>query len=70
MSLAQGAEAELANCFGIQKKLIFEFMSRQAGGRENLGFTLKDICNHLHSKRMAEMQEGEAYAVINYFDAK
>ena len=27
-------------------------MSKQAGGRENLGFTLKDISNHLQSKQI------------------
>uniref|UniRef100_A0A7N2M262 SWIM-type domain-containing protein n=1 Tax=Quercus lobata TaxID=97700 RepID=A0A7N2M262_QUELO len=70
ISAAQAAEAELANRSGIRQKLVFEFMSKQAGGRENLGFTLKDISNHLQSKRMREMKEGEAFTLIHYFEMR
>ena len=45
-------------------------MSKQVGGRENLGFTLKDISNHLQSKRMREMNEGEAYTPFQYFEMR
>ena len=61
---AQAIKAKLANRSGIRQKLVFEFMNKQAGGRENLGFTLKDISNHLQSKQMREMKEGEALLFI------
>ena len=68
--VAQAVEAELTNRSGIRQKLVFDFMSKQAGGRENLGFTLKDISNHLQSKRMREMKEGEAFTLIHYFEMR
>ncbi|XP_057452442.1 protein FAR1-RELATED SEQUENCE 5-like [Lotus japonicus] len=42
----------------------------RAGGRENVGCTAKDIRNHLSSKRMKEMEEGEAYTLLHYFKSK
>ncbi|GMY14483.1 protein FAR1-RELATED SEQUENCE 5-like [Fagus crenata] len=51
ISAAQPAEAELAKHSGIQQKLVFEFMSKQAGGRENLGFTLKPFIDDAMCRR-------------------
>ncbi|KAF7841343.1 protein FAR1-RELATED SEQUENCE 5-like [Senna tora] len=45
-------------------------MSRQLGGRENVGCTLKGVSNHLTSKRMKEMKEGEAYTLLHYFQLR
>jgi zinc finger SWIM domain-containing protein 3 len=70
VSAAQATEVEMAHGSGIQQKLIFEFISRQAGGRENVGCTAKDISNHLNSKRMKEMEEGVAYTLLHYFKSK
>ena len=70
ISATQAVEVELANLSGIRQKLVFEFMSKQVGGRENLGFTLKDIGNHLQSKRMREMKDGEAFTLIHYFEMR
>ncbi|XP_057452047.1 protein FAR1-RELATED SEQUENCE 5-like [Lotus japonicus] len=70
VSVSQAAEVEMAARSGICQKLIFEFMSRQAGGRENIGCTTKDISNHLSSKRMKEMEEGEACTLLQYFKSK
>ncbi|XP_058757585.1 protein FAR1-RELATED SEQUENCE 5-like [Vicia villosa] len=70
ISVAQATEVEMASRSGIRQKLIFEFLSRQVGGRENVGCTAKDISNHLSSKRMKEMEEGEAYTMLHYFKSK
>ncbi|KAF7802463.1 protein FAR1-RELATED SEQUENCE 5-like [Senna tora] len=70
LSAAQATQIELANQSGIRQKLIFEFMSRQVGGRENVGCTLKDVSNHLSSKRTKEMKEGEAYTLLHYFQSR
>ena len=45
-------------------------MSKQAGGRKKLGFTLKDTSNHLQSKRMREMKEGETFTLIHYLEMR
>ena len=45
-------------------------MSKQVGGRENLGFTLKDISNPLQSKWMREMKDGETFTLIHYFEMR
>ncbi|XP_058733567.1 protein FAR1-RELATED SEQUENCE 5-like [Vicia villosa] len=68
--VAQATEVEMASRSGIRQKLIFELLSRQVGGRENVGCTAKDISNHLSSKRMKEMEEGEAYTMLHYFKSK
>ncbi|KAF7844218.1 protein FAR1-RELATED SEQUENCE 5-like [Senna tora] len=70
ISTAQAAKIELANNSGIQQKLIFEFLSRQVGGRENVGYTLKDVSNHLTSMRMTKIKEGEAYSLLDYFQSR
>ncbi|KAF7839313.1 protein FAR1-RELATED SEQUENCE 5-like isoform X2 [Senna tora] len=70
VSAARANQIELAKDSGIRQKLIFEFLSRQVRGRENVGCTLKDVSNHLTSKRMTEMEEGEAYTLLHYFQSK
>ncbi len=45
----QAIEIELADNSGIRPKLAHELMSRQVGGRENLGFTKQDQKNYLRS---------------------
>ena len=67
---AHAVEAELANWSRIRQKLVFEFMSKQAGGRKKLGFTLKDTSNHLQSKWMREMKEGETFTLIHYLEMR
>ncbi|KAI8561606.1 hypothetical protein RHMOL_Rhmol04G0353300 [Rhododendron molle] len=42
LSVAQAAELDMANDCGIGPKATVEFMARQAGGRENLGFIPQD----------------------------
>ncbi|KAF7829807.1 protein tolB [Senna tora] len=70
VSAARANQIELAKDSGIRQKLIFEFLSRQVGGGENVGCTLKDVSNHLTSKRITEMEEGEAYTLLHYFQSK
>ena len=37
---------------------------------EKLGSTLKDIINHLQSKRMRETKEGETFNSFHYFEMR
>ncbi|XP_021800758.1 protein FAR1-RELATED SEQUENCE 5-like [Prunus avium] len=59
MSLAQIVEADMADSSGIAPKTTLELLSRQAGGRQNLGFILVDYKNYLRSKRTREMRVGD-----------
>jgi zinc finger SWIM domain-containing protein 3 len=63
----QAIEIELADNSGIQPKLAHELMSRQVGGRENLGFTKQDQKNYLRSKRKIDLKQGEAGSLLNFF---
>ncbi|XP_020409148.1 protein FAR1-RELATED SEQUENCE 5 [Prunus persica] len=47
-------------------KAALEFLSRQAGGRESLGFIPDDYKNYLHSKRTREMKLGDTGGVLEY----
>ncbi|BBN70320.1 Far-red impaired responsive family protein [Prunus dulcis] len=59
ITLAQIAEVDMADSSGIAPKAALEFLSRQAGGRESLGFIPDDYKNYLHSKRTREMKLGD-----------
>ena len=63
----QAIEIELADNSGIPPKLAHELMSRQVGGRENLGFTKQDHKNYLRTKRKRDLQQGEVGGLLNYF---
>ncbi|XP_058217333.1 uncharacterized protein LOC131328404 [Rhododendron vialii] len=66
LSVAQAAELDMANDCGIAPKATIEFMARQAGGRENLGFILQDYKNYLRSKRIVQMKIGDTGGVLEY----
>ncbi|XP_008240644.1 PREDICTED: protein FAR1-RELATED SEQUENCE 5-like [Prunus mume] len=64
ITLAQIAEVDMADSSGIAPKASLEFLSRQAGGRESLGFIPDDYKNYLHSKRTREMKLGDTGGVL------
>ncbi|XP_061344513.1 protein FAR1-RELATED SEQUENCE 5-like [Gastrolobium bilobum] len=67
LSQVQAHEIDLANDSGLKQKTSFELMSRQVGGRENLGYTRLDQKNYLRSKRLRNMAYGEAGSLLQYF---
>ena len=67
ISKAQELEIDLADDSGIKLKDSYEFMGRQAGGRDALGYTKQDQKNYLHSKRQRELKYGEAGSLLRYF---
>ncbi|KAL6290824.1 hypothetical protein ACE6H2_008334 [Prunus campanulata] len=67
MSKAQKAHADDAEKSGIPIKATMELMSREVGGRENLGFLDKDYRNYIHKKRKTNMEKGDAGAILQYF---
>ncbi|KAM1631202.1 hypothetical protein ACFX2K_019235 [Malus domestica] len=66
MSFAQKVEADMADSSGIAPRESVEFMSRQVGGRQNLGFIYDDYKNYLHSKRTREIKLGDTGGVLEY----
>ncbi|CAE6011084.1 unnamed protein product [Arabidopsis arenosa] len=69
-SVAQIQHADDAEMSGISAKSTVEMMSREVGGRENLGFLEKDYRNYIYRKRMEKMVKGDAGAVLEYFQKK
>ncbi|XP_058210025.1 protein FAR1-RELATED SEQUENCE 5-like isoform X1 [Rhododendron vialii] len=66
LSVAQAVELDMGNDYGIGPKATVEFMARQAGGRENLGFIPQDYKNYLRSKRTVQMKRGDTGGVLEY----
>ncbi|KAL6556352.1 hypothetical protein OROGR_005640 [Orobanche gracilis] len=70
MTDAQKAGVDIAISSGIAQKETMELMSRQAGGREHLGFISSDCKNYLHSKRSHKMRVGDTGGVLQYLQQK
>ncbi|KAG6708290.1 hypothetical protein I3842_06G073800, partial [Carya illinoinensis] len=67
ISKAQALEIDLADDSGIQLQDSYEFMGRQVGGKDALGYTKQDQKNYLHNKRQRELKYGEAGSLLRYF---
>lgn len=65
---SQATEADIADSSGITPKSVYEFMARQAGGHQNLGFLQMDYRNYLRTKRKIAMQKGDVGAIMGYFE--
>ncbi|XP_043720792.1 protein FAR1-RELATED SEQUENCE 5-like [Telopea speciosissima] len=61
-------EIDLGDDSGIKTKAMFEYMSKQAGGRQNLGYIPVDHYNYLRSKRQRDLRPGEAGSLFQYFE--
>lgn len=55
---------------GIGPKAAHELASQQVGGSVNLGYTHRDLKNHLRTKRQRELMYGEAGSMLKYFQDK
>ncbi|KAK9289088.1 hypothetical protein L1049_017559 [Liquidambar formosana] len=64
---AQAFKVDLANDSGITLKSSYEYMGKQSGGRNSLGYTQQDQKNYLRSKRQRDLQYGEAGSLLKYF---
>ncbi|XP_070054593.1 protein FAR1-RELATED SEQUENCE 5-like [Nicotiana tabacum] len=66
----QAHEIDLAKDAGLFSKATFDFMSLQARGRVNLGYTKLDQKNYFRTKRQKTMRRGEAGVLLEYFEKK
>ena len=64
------AEAKAMKGVGIRTSHIMNYLTQQAGGIQNVGFTSKDLYNHLNMVSKAEISNGDVVAVIAYFQIK
>ncbi|XP_026451170.1 protein FAR1-RELATED SEQUENCE 5-like [Papaver somniferum] len=53
---------------GIKTNLVMNFFGLESGGVQNIGFTTKDVRNYLSVKRSLELKNGDAQAVLDYFE--
>ena len=58
---------ELASSSRIKPKAAHELMSRQVGGRANLGFTELDQKNYLRTRWQKNLIYGQAACLLRYF---
>ena len=70
ISTTQAIELDLAAQSGLRLGQAFEFMGREAGGRQCLGFTKLDQKNYLRTKRQQSLAYGEVGNVLQYFKEK
>ncbi|KAL0005571.1 hypothetical protein SO802_013132 [Lithocarpus litseifolius] len=67
MSDVQAFAIDVAYASRIKPKEIHELMSREAGGRANLGYTGVDQKNYLQTRRQQSLINGEASSLLRYF---
>ncbi|CAJ2667584.1 unnamed protein product [Trifolium pratense] len=67
ISEAQASQIVLGDQSGLRPKGLHEYISKQAGGLETVGFTKQDLKNYLRTKRMHSLKFGEVGALIKYF---
>ncbi|XP_050259003.1 protein FAR1-RELATED SEQUENCE 5-like [Quercus robur] len=60
-------EIDLAHELGLRLKQSYEFLSKQVGGYDNLGFTKQDHKNYLRTKRQRDMEHGAVANLGRYF---
>ncbi|XVF09481.1 hypothetical protein REPUB_Repub07fG0096700 [Reevesia pubescens] len=64
------AEVKAMKGVGIRTSHIMNYLTQQAGGIQNVGFTTKDLYNKLNMVCRDEIYNGDANAVIAYFQVK
>ncbi|KAL8556296.1 hypothetical protein ACS0TY_003933 [Phlomoides rotata] len=66
----QASQADDLDYSGITPRASFALMSKQVGGRENVGFIFEDYKNYLRSKRTMQMKFGDTGGVLEYLQKR
>lgn len=66
----QRQQIELADDAGLQQRKSFDLMSKEVGGRTNLGYIRIDQKNYLRKRRQRSLVHGEAGYLLQYFQKK
>ena len=64
------AQVEAMRAVGVKTNQIMDYMVRQYGSYENVGFIKKDLHNHVQVERQTKTMDGDAEAALAYFCAK
>ncbi|XP_038713499.1 protein FAR1-RELATED SEQUENCE 5-like [Tripterygium wilfordii] len=67
ISEVQACAIDLVRSAGIKPKDAHELMSREAGGRDSLGYIASDHKTYLRTRREKAMKYGEAGCILRYF---
>ncbi|KAE8691210.1 hypothetical protein F3Y22_tig00110890pilonHSYRG00072 [Hibiscus syriacus] len=70
VSKADIDEATTLKEVGVGTSQVMNYLTQQAGGYHNIGFTHKDLYNALHRGKTKEIVDGDVNALIAYFDYK
>ncbi|KAE8670504.1 hypothetical protein F3Y22_tig00112127pilonHSYRG00015 [Hibiscus syriacus] len=70
VSKADIDEATTLKEVGVGMSQVMNYLTQQAGGYHNVGFTHKDLCNALQRGKAKEIVDGDVNALIAYFDYK
>ena len=63
-------QVDVMHKVGIKTTQIMNYMVQQSGGHEHLGFTAKDIYNHVDAMRRIEIKDSDVEATFVYLWAK
>ncbi|XP_034707042.1 protein FAR1-RELATED SEQUENCE 5-like [Vitis riparia] len=64
------AQVDILRQVGVKTTQIIDYMVKQSGGHEHVGFTQKDIYNHVDAMRRSEIKDGDAEAALAYLCGK
>ena len=67
ISEAQASQIVLGDESGLRPRGLHQYISKQAGGIETVGFTSQDLKNLLKTKRKQSLKYGEVGALMTYF---
>ncbi|KAE8655563.1 hypothetical protein F3Y22_tig00117026pilonHSYRG00209 [Hibiscus syriacus] len=70
VSKADIDEATTLKEVGVGTSQVMNYLTQQAGGYHNVGFTHKDLYNALQRGKAKEIVDGDVNALIAYFDYK
>nr|CAN62918.1 hypothetical protein VITISV_029735 [Vitis vinifera] len=64
------AQVDVLRKVGVKTTQIMNYMVKQSGRHEHVGFTQKDIYNHVDAMRRSEIKDGDAEAALAYLCGK
>ena len=64
------AQLQSMRSVGVKTSQIMDYMVKQSGGHEKVGFTPKDLYNHVDAMRRFEIKDGDAGGALAYLCAK
>ncbi|XP_059638669.1 protein FAR1-RELATED SEQUENCE 5-like [Cornus florida] len=70
ISSVQAIDIELASDSGVPACNAYEFMGRQFGGKESVGYLKVDLKNYLRTRRQNKFFYGEAAWLVDYLETR